>query len=128
MPADDAADTAPDPGFRRYGRTTTRSTPGPPPARTQQPWLPPAVRPVGDADRLLTPLARLDARADMAPAALRAGLVARLAFRKAAGWLAANGAWVHPGDLALRAQGLTGRFDTASQLGRGAGSAQEATA
>ncbi|MBV9251625.1 MAG: hypothetical protein JO227_20560, partial [Acetobacteraceae bacterium] len=36
----------------------------------------------------------------------------------AAGWLASQGAWVHPSDLALRAAGLTGQFDTALLTGR----------
>lgn len=96
--------------------------PPPPPRR---PWLPPTAHPAGAAGTLLAPLAaaqdalaRLDTRAAAAPAPLRAGLIARLAFREAAGWLAARRAWVHPTDLALRDLNLTGRFDTASQIGR----------
>ena len=49
---------------------------------------------------------------------MRGGLVARLALREAAGWLAAQGAWVHPHDLALRSKNLAGRFDTAAQIAR----------
>jgi len=45
-------------------------------------------------------------------------LVVRLAFREAAGFLAARDAWVHPLDLALRDLDLAGRFDTAAQIGR----------
>src|SRR6185437_11958427 len=76
----------------------------------------PSHRPTGtvpflnDAARLLAPLAqaadalaRLDAAAAGATPAIRTGLIARLALREAAGWLARQGAWVHPADLALRA-------------------------
>jgi len=96
------------------------------PALSHRPWAPLAARPVGATDNLLLAplaaaqdaLARLDARAEAAPAAVCAGLIARLAWREAAGWLAACHAWVHPADLALRDLSLTGRFDTAGQLGR----------
>jgi hypothetical protein len=53
-------------------------------------------------------LARLDARAAAAPDAIREGLVARMAYAEAAGWLAHTHAWVHPLDLALRDLALTG--------------------
>lgn len=53
-------------------------------------------------------LARLDGRAAMAPEAVREGLIARMAFAEAAGWLAHAHAWVHPLDLALRDLGLAG--------------------
>jgi hypothetical protein len=53
-------------------------------------------------------LARLDARAAAAPDAIRDGLIARMAFTEAAGWLAHAHAWVHPLDLALRDLDLTG--------------------
>ena len=39
--------------------------------------------------------------------AVRDGLIARMAFAEAAGWLAHAHAWVHPLDLALRDLGLT---------------------
>jgi hypothetical protein len=99
-----------------------------PPRTPTAPALAAAHRPSGwygrdaarPADRGQDALARLDARAAAAPEPLRAGLRARLAFREAAGWLAASGAWVHPLDLALRADHLTGRFDTVGQLGRAA--------
>jgi len=75
-----------------------------------------AVRPAGaDWPDLLGPLcdatdalARLDARAAAAAENIRAGLVARMAFAEAAGWLAHAHAWVHPLDLCLRDLGLTG--------------------
>jgi hypothetical protein len=122
--AENGAD--PDPWFRPvWADDDTPDAGDIPPPPPRRPWQPPAARPAGDADRLLAPLAaaadalaRLDARAAAAPAALRAGLIARLAFREAAGWLAARHAWVHPLDLALRADNLTGRFDTAGQIGR----------
>jgi hypothetical protein len=53
-------------------------------------------------------LARLDARTEAAPEPVREGLLARLALREAAGWLAALGCWVHPRDLALRTAHLIG--------------------
>lgn len=101
------------------------------PDETAPPSLPrrshkaPAGLPIGDAAALLIPLAaaqdclaRLDARAETAPAPIRTGLIARLALREAAGWLASRHAWVHPHDLALRAENLAGRFDTAAQIAR----------
>ncbi|HET8997574.1 MAG TPA: hypothetical protein VFN42_12975, partial [Acetobacteraceae bacterium] len=78
-----------------------------------------------DAHGLLAPLAaaqdalaRLDASAEAAPDPIRIGLIARLALREAAGWLASQSAWVHPHDLALRIANLAGRFDTAAQIAR----------
>jgi hypothetical protein len=63
-------------------------------------------------------LSRLDAGALAAPAAVREGLAARLAFREAAGWLAHAEAWVHPLDLALRDLGLTGSYAAAALSGK----------
>src|SRR6185437_9545451 len=90
----------------------------------------PSHRPTGtvpflnDAARLLAPLAqaadalaRLDAAAAGATPAIRTGLIARLALREAAGWLARQGAWVHPADLALRALGLSGHYEIAAMTG-----------
>jgi len=64
-------------------------------------------------------LARLDARAGAASGPVREGLVRRLALHEAAGWLAAQAAWVHPLDLALRAGNLAGPFGLAAVAGRG---------
>jgi hypothetical protein len=63
-------------------------------------------------------LSRLDAGALAAPAALREGLAARLAFRQPNGWLAHTEAWVHPLDLALCDLGLPA--PTSSPLPRAA--------
>ena len=52
-------------------------------------------------------LARLDARTEAAATAIREGLIARLAYLEAAGFLAHAHAWAHPLDLALRERGLT---------------------
>src|SRR6516164_2934044 len=52
-------------------------------------------------------LARLDARTEAAATAIRDGLIARLAYLEAAGFLAHAHAWAHPLDLALRERGLT---------------------
>jgi hypothetical protein len=62
-------------------------------------------------------LARLEAAAAAASAAVREGLWARLSFREAAGWLAHQGHWIHPIDLALRDAGLTGSY-AAARLGQ----------
>src|SRR5215213_1657731 len=111
----------PDPFFRPSWEDT--------PDETNQPRLrrhpaPPADAPIPEAAALLAPLAlaqdalaRLDARAEAAPAPLRDGLIARLAFREASGCLAAEHAWVHPHDLALCDLLLTGGFDAAVRAG-----------
>jgi hypothetical protein len=62
-------------------------------------------------------LARLDAGAAAAPAQVREGLVARMAYTEAAGWLACAHTWVHPLDLALRDLGLTGTYAVAATGG-----------
>ena len=49
---------------------------------------------------------------------MRAGLIARLCYAEAAGWLAHSHAWVHPLDLSLRAAGLTASTALAA-VGRG---------
>ena len=64
-------------------------------------------------------LARLDAAAALAPEPVRAGLIARLALREAAGWLAHEVCWVHPLDLALRDANLTGAPELAALAGGG---------
>ncbi len=63
-------------------------------------------------------LARLDARAAAAPAPVREGLCARMAFAEAAGWLAHAHAWAHPLDIALRDLELTGSYSIATHVGR----------
>jgi HTH DNA binding domain len=62
-------------------------------------------------------LARLEAAAAAASAPVREGLWSRLAFREAAGWLAHQGHWIHPIDLALRDAGLAGSY-AAARLGQ----------
>ena len=86
--------------------------PAPHQAKVRQPdgWpdsdaIPAWLGPLCDATDAL---ARLDARAAAAPDAVRDGLIARMAFADAAGWLAHAHAWVHPLDLALRDLDLTG--------------------
>lgn len=73
------------------------------------------LRPLSEAEDALS---RLDAAAQAAPAPLREGLAARIAFREAAGWLAHAQAWVHPLDLCLRDLGLTGSYMAAAAGGR----------
>ena len=62
-------------------------------------------------------LARLEATTAAASEPVQDGLRARLAFREAAGWLAHQGHWIHPTDLALRDAGLTGSY-AAARLGQ----------
>src|SRR6516165_9572565 len=67
-----------------------------------------------DLRALITPLctatdvlARLDARTAAADDDIKEGLLARIAYTEAAGFLAHAHAWAHPLDLALRDLGLT---------------------
>jgi hypothetical protein len=83
-------------------------------------WLPAEV-----VSTLLVPLcdaqdalARLDARVAAAPAPVREGLCAWMAFAEAAGWLAHAHAWAHPLDIALRDLELTGSYSIATYVGR----------
>src|SRR3954447_4136322 len=119
MPSGDVFGQLPDPFFRPSWEDAPDETEQPHRRRT----APSDDLPAGEA-ALLAPLAlaqdalaRLDARAEAAPAPLRDGLIARLAFREAAGCLAAEHAWVHPHDLALRDLLLTGGFDAAVRAG-----------
>jgi HTH DNA binding domain len=74
---------------------------------------------------LLTPLARaqdamarLEARAEMASEAVAEGLRARLSYREAAGWLRCAHVWIHPRDLALRDNVVTGSYAAAMAVDR----------
>jgi hypothetical protein len=88
--------------------------PGPPRARK------PAAEPDYDYP-LLTPLARaqdavsrLEAKAEAASDAVAEGLRARMAYLEAAGWLRYAHVGIHPRDLALRDNGLTGSYAAAA--------------
>jgi hypothetical protein len=70
---------------------------------------------------LLTPLAaaqdavaRLEARTETASDAVSEGLRVRMAYLEAAGWLAHAHVWIHPRDLALRDNLLTGSYAVAA--------------
>jgi hypothetical protein len=76
--------------------------------------LPALLGPLCDAQDAL---ARLDARTTAAGPTIRDGLIARLAYAEAAGWLAHVQAWVHPLDLALRDLDLTGSYAVAAAGG-----------
>src|ERR1700730_2465671 len=103
--------------FRPVWETEDEATlepPGPPRARK------PAAEPDYDHP-LLTPLARaqdavarLEARAEAASDAVAEGLRARLAYLEAAGWLRQAHVWIHPWDLALRDNRLTGSYAAAA--------------
>jgi hypothetical protein len=84
--------------------TRTRRLPGAAPAWLDREDLATLLVPLCEA---IDALARLDARAAAAEAAVRDGLLARMAYLEAAGFLAHTHAWVHPIDLALRDLGLT---------------------
>jgi hypothetical protein len=87
-----------------------------PPPRRPVP-LPRSTRATTTAtDTLLAPLAaaaaalaRLDAQAEAASPAVQQGLIARLAYAEAAGWLASQGITAHPVSLALRDRERVGR-------------------
>jgi hypothetical protein len=109
----DETDGVPGLGLRQDGPT--------PPSRAgNAAWLPaeavfPLLAPLCDAQDALS---RLDARVEAAPEPVRAGIVARMAWREAAGWLAHAHAWADPRDLALRDLGLTGSYTIATMVGR----------
>jgi hypothetical protein len=88
--------------------------PGPP--RTRRP----ATEPLYDHP-LLAPLARaqdavsrLEATAEAASKTVADGLCARMAYLEAAGWLRYAHVWIHPWDLALRDNYLTGSYAAAA--------------
>lgn len=93
-------------------------------AALDPPGRPRARRPAAEPDYghpLLSPLARaqdavarLEARAEMASAAVCEGLRARLSYLEAAGWLRCAHVWIHPQDLALRDSGITGSYAAAA--------------
>lgn len=99
-----------------------------PPAAARQPPAAPSARWDRDPRALASLLgpalaatdafARLDARAGAASEPVREGLIRRLALHEAAGWLAAQAAWVHPIDLALRSGHVAGPFGLAAVAGR----------
>jgi hypothetical protein len=118
MPSDTAfaADDEPDPLLRPAWEDTPDETDerGRAPAGRAAQSRPDPWRSSDHLHALLRPLcaatdalARLDARAAAAHDAIRTGLIARMAFAEAAGWLAHTHAWIHPLDLALREAGLS---------------------
>lgn len=74
---------------------------------------------------LLDPLTRaqdavtsLETRVGTASAAVAEGLLARLSYREAAGWLGYAHVWIYPHDLALRDRSVTGSYGAAFRAGR----------
>jgi hypothetical protein len=70
---------------------------------------------------LLTPLAhaqdaiaRLEAKVEAASEAVAEGVRARMSYLEAAGWLRHVHVWIHPQDLALRDNALTGSYAAAA--------------
>jgi hypothetical protein len=63
-------------------------------------------------------VARLEAKTETASDAVAEGLRARMAYLEAAGWLAHAHVWVHPWDLALRDNFLTGSYAAAAHKDR----------
>jgi len=92
------------------------------------PGYPRLRRPAAEPDYnhpLFTPLvraqdavARLEARAEMASDAVAEGLRARMSYLEAAGWLRCAHVWIHPRDLALRDNVLTGSYAAAMAADR----------
>ena len=93
-------------------------------AALEPPGPPRARKPASEPDYahpLLTPLARaqdavarLEARTEVASEVVAEGLRARMAYLEAAGWLRQAHVWVHPWDLALRDNSLTGSYAAAA--------------
>jgi hypothetical protein len=88
----------------------------PPLRRGVRPPSLPAATARATTETLLGPLAaaaaahaRLDGQAETASSAVRQGLITRLAYAEAAGWLASRGITVHPVSLILRAGERSGR-------------------
>jgi hypothetical protein len=74
---------------------------------------------------LLTPLARaqdalarLQAKTGSASAVVAEGLLARMSYLQASGWLRHAHVWIHPWDLALRDRGATTSYGAAARGGR----------
>ena len=63
-------------------------------------------------------MARLEARAEMASEVVAEGLRARLSYLEAAGWLRCAHVWIHPRDLALRDNAVTGSYAAAMAADR----------
>jgi HTH DNA binding domain len=59
-------------------------------------------------------IARLEAKAEAASDTVAEGLRARLSYLEAAGWLRHAHVWIHPWDLALRDNALTGSYAAAA--------------
>jgi HTH DNA binding domain len=93
-------------GEPRTARTTSRAQADAPPDY-DHPLLTPLAR-TQDA------VARLEARTEAASEAAAEGLRARMAYLEAAGWLRQAHVWIHPWDLALRDNSLTGSYTAAA--------------
>jgi hypothetical protein len=88
--------------------------PGPPRARKRAPepdYTHPLLTPLAKAHDAV---ARLEAKIEMASEAVAEGLLARMAYLEAAGWLRHAHVWIHPRDLALRDYGLTNSYTAAA--------------
>src|SRR3954471_12217917 len=98
--ADDAADLDTPPWHR---------SPGSPPRPRRAAATETSEALLAPLARAAAALARLDAAADAASPAVQQGLVARLAYAEAAGWLASQSITAHPVSLALRDRERVGR-------------------
>jgi hypothetical protein len=103
--------------FRPVWETEDEATlepPGPPRARkpaAEPDYNHPLLAPLARAQDAV---ARLEARAETASEAVAEGLRARMAYLEAAGWLRQAHIWIHPWDLALRDNHLTGSYAAAA--------------
>lgn len=106
---DEAEEDGPDPWFRPVWEDLPDESDIPPlTLPTRSPRTPALPRSKHGADPLLLPLetaaaalARLDSQAELLPLPLQQGLVARMAYAEAAGWLAFQSLRIHPLDLSL---------------------------
>lgn len=126
----DGPDDEDDNWFRPVWETEDELDPPGPLRRARKPAAEP------DYDHpLLTPLARahdavarLETRAEMASAAVADGLRARMSYLEAVGWLRSAHVWIHPRDLALRDNGITGSYAAAAVRDRLSGELPSTTA
>ena len=106
--------------FRPVWETDDEAELEPPsPARARQFVEPDYHHPLLDrVARAQDAVTSLETRVETASAAVAEGLLARLSYREAAGWLGYAHVWIYPHDLALRDRSVTGSYGAAFRAGR----------
>jgi hypothetical protein len=75
----------------------------------------PLLAPLAKAQHLMT---RLETRIEIASAPVVEGLLNRMAYLEASGWISHTHVWIHPMDLARRDRGLAGSYGPAFREGK----------